>query len=234
MGKLIGIVSGKGGSGKTTITEISATFINRYYDIDVAVIDVDGQLSIYEDRQTEIKNMKNDDIPLLKEYAKLRELNKNLYPIYKAKPTDLKEIAEITKKHELIFIDIPGSFEVEGVPELLFFLNYGFVPFSGERKAFRSHMETLSKLQIVKNDSRSLLKDFGVFINEFHEVKNRQEQIGLLNYFESQKLNVLSPIYYDINYRRGLCSTVKPVVYSTGNKSFKNFIDDLLKIINLK
>lgn len=232
MGKLIGIVSGKGGSGKTTITEIVSTFINRFYDYKIAVIDVDGQLSIYEDRITEINKMKDGDTQLLKELQTLVDLGKDLYPIYKAAPNDLKKISKITKSFDLIFIDIPGSFEVEGVEELLFFLNYAFIPFSGERKSFRSHMVTLNKLKQIKKDSRSLLKEYGVFINEYHDVKNRQEQIGLNNFFKSQKLNVLSPIYYNINLRRELCSTVKPMVYSSSPKSLFNFTEDLFKIIN--
>jgi cellulose biosynthesis protein BcsQ len=231
MGILIGFVSGKGGAGKTTVTEIVATAINHYYDYKVAVVEVDyDQRSMTKDREVDKKQLEAGDSLSLKNEKYLKERNKDFFPIYLAKPTDREKIAKVFQNNDITFIDIPGSFSIDGVEDLFYFLDYAYVPLGVDRKSFDAQIQTLKKLAAAMKKKGNRLKEFGVFFNRYYGEKGKDNKKfkNTENIMKNYKIPMLPPVYYNIKYQREWASTINPPTFSNSKTSIYNFIDELL------
>lgn len=237
MGLLIGFVSGKGGAGKTTITEIVATSLNQYYDFKVAVIEVDyDQKSMTYDRENDKKKLEKGESDYLKAYDYLKAHDKKFFPIYLTRPTSIQTIAKVTKEYDITFIDVPGSMSIEGVKELFYYLDYAFVPFDVDSKSFNAQMDTLKVLVDISKTEKKRLKDFGVFFNRYYGEKGKNSGLfkNIENYLLGLGVKMLKPVYYNIEYARKYASTMVAPNPNISKKSIYTFIDDLLIKIKLK
>lgn len=224
---LIGFVSGKGGAGKSSITQAVATTMNKFYDLKVGIIDVDSQQSIFNLRKKEIKNFKENQV-IIKELMDLKKRGKKVYDINSAEPTDLKMIAQIKSQNDITFIDMPGSLSVPGVKELYFFLDYAFIPFYVDELSYQSDRETLLMVKEMHDSGKSRLKGYGVFFNRYSERKNKVQFDALEEQFNKVNIPILAPVYENIKMQREYCTTIKAISDNMTPKSIHRLIENLL------
>jgi len=256
MGKLISIVTGKGGMGKSTLTELVATFLNAYTDLKITVIDADvDQNTLVETRATDILNLQTN-IYLQNLYKKRYiDKGKKLYEVIGLLPTNklityeikegkifykkqdidyLETLAKIVKQNDLTFIDFPGSKAVPGVKETMFYLDYAITPIYFSKKIFLESIRTLSYLKKLKESDKSRLKDFAGFINRYEDRKHKKFNEKVKNLLEEKGIKMLSPVYYNKDYELDRYNTLKPIENSPYRKNISYFINDVLKLIKLE
>jgi len=235
MGKLIGFVSGKGGAGKTTITEIVCSALTMYYDYTIAVIDTDvDQPSMNVDRKDDLRKYERDDPLTLRNVEKLTEKGKEPFKIFTIEPTNIAAIAKVKKEFDIVFLDVPGSLSIKGVKELYYFMDYAYIPFYVDKKSVESTISTLELLSNMFHSQKSRLKGFGVFFNRYNGEKGKNSayfrRFG--DWLDKQGVKRLKPVYENIEFQRKYASTINPPPYNISKKSIYTFIEDLL--INIK
>jgi len=237
MGLLIGFVSGKGGAGKTTITEIVATGLNKYFDYSIAVVEVDTyQPSMTKDRERDLENLKNGHALTIMNAQYLKDRNKSIFDIHLLDPTDLKKIAKVKKAYDIVFVDVPGSLAIPGVKELFYFLDYAFIPFYVDPKSFNSQIDTIKLISKIMTLKNSRLKDYAVFFNKYNGDKGKNARYfrNMAEWLDKNNIKRLAPVYENLDFERLYSSTINPPEYLPSKKSIYVFIEDLLTKIKLK
>ncbi|GHT57789.1 conjugal transfer protein TraA [Bacteroidia bacterium] len=140
----------KGGAGKTTLTVLVASYLHYVKGYDVAVVDCDyPQYSIAEMRERDLKMATDNDYYKSLAYQQFTRLNKRIYPVVKSLPEKAAETAKALQekgKYDIIFFDLPGTVNKEGVIYTLSIMDYIFAPISADHLVLKSTLRFASRL----------------------------------------------------------------------------------------
>jgi cellulose biosynthesis protein BcsQ len=145
---LVAFSTQKGGIGKSVLTVLMAGYFHYVKGYNVGVIDCDyPQYSVYKmrERDKEIVNK----IPYYKEksFSQFKTLGKRNYPVDRTPAPDAIEAAKkmideyIGDAPDVIFFDLPGTLNSEGILQTLASLDYIFSPISADRMVLQSTLE---------------------------------------------------------------------------------------------
>ena len=129
----------KGGVGKTTFTVLAASYLHYLKGYNVAVVDCDyPQHSITTMRKRDSELVNNNQNYKMLAYQQFKALNKKAYPVLCATPEDAIETAIYYIKNEtdetdIVFFDLPGTVNSEGVISSLAAMDYIFTPITADR-----------------------------------------------------------------------------------------------------
>lgn len=134
----------KGGAGKTTLTVLTASYLQYLTDYSVGIIDCDyPQYSVHEMRERDIKQIETNA-----HYGNLAEKqflssNKPIYPVEPSTVVDAlqsaeKMIAEYAMDFDIIFFDLPGTLNTPGFIDTVSGMDYIFSPISADRMVLES------------------------------------------------------------------------------------------------
>lgn len=148
---LVAFSTQKGGIGKSALTVLMASYFHYVKGYRVGVIDCDyPQYSVYKmrERDKEIVNK----IPYYKEksYNQFKALGKRNYPIERSPAPEAIDAAKkmideyIGESPDVIFFDLPGTLNSEGIVQTLASLDYIFSPISADKMVLQSTLEFAS------------------------------------------------------------------------------------------
>lgn len=143
----------KGGIGKTTLTVLAASYLHYVKGLNVAVIDCDyPQHSIVEMRERDVDLVMNSELYKRMAHKQFSELKCNAYPVVESNSVDAVKIAtELIEKSEppldIVFFDLPGTLNSNGVLKTLASMDYLFVPVSADRVVLESTLQFTLTLQ---------------------------------------------------------------------------------------
>jgi len=140
----------KGGAGKTTLTVLVASCLHYMKGYNVAVVDCDyPQYSIHEMRERDLELAMEDNHYKRMAYEQFTRLDKKMYPVVKSTPEKASETAKALLnrgKYDIIFFDLPGTVNKEGVIYTLSLMDYIFSPISADRVVLESSLRFASRL----------------------------------------------------------------------------------------
>lgn len=145
---LVAFSTQKGGIGKSALTVLMASYFHYVKGYNVGVIDCDyPQYSTYKMRERDKEIVSK--VPHYKEksYAQFKTLGKRNYPIDKAPAPEAIDAAKkmideyIGDAPDIIFFDLPGTLNSEGIVHTLASLDYIFSPISADKMVLQSTLE---------------------------------------------------------------------------------------------
>lgn len=162
----------KGGVGKSTFTVLLASYLHYLKGLNVAVMDCDyPQCSVYEMRKREIRQLETNLHYQSKAIALFDSLGKQTYPIVCSKPEEAIDKAgeflanEITA-YDVVFFDLPGTINNEGVVSTFMAMNYVFVPMAPSRMSMESTLSFIIPVhELLAEHSDLNLKAIHLFWN---------------------------------------------------------------------
>ncbi|MDR0510625.1 MAG: ParA family protein [Rikenellaceae bacterium] len=134
----------KGGVGKSTFTVLMASYLHYLKGLNVAVMDCDyPQCSVYEMRKREIRQLETNLHYQSKAIALFESLGKQTYPIVCAKPEEgiakaHEFLASEPTDYDVVFFDLPGTINNDGVIATFMAMDYIFVPMAPSRMSMES------------------------------------------------------------------------------------------------
>jgi cellulose biosynthesis protein BcsQ len=134
----------KGGMGKTAMTVLTASYLHYAKGCHVAVIDCDfPQQSIVKERKRDSELIINDPYFKRAAYEQFRSLGIKTYPVRGSLPENAVHEAQSLmdsseKPFDVIFFDLPGTLNSEGVLKTLASMDYIFTPVSADRFVLES------------------------------------------------------------------------------------------------
>jgi cellulose biosynthesis protein BcsQ len=137
----------KGGMGKTAMTVLSASYLHYAKGRHVAVIDCDfPQHSIVKERKRDNELVINDMYFKRSAYEQFRSLGIRTYPVKGSLPEnavgDAQTLMDNSEKpFDVIFFDLPGTLNSEGVLKTLASMDYIFTPISADRFVMESTLQ---------------------------------------------------------------------------------------------
>lgn len=233
--KVIAFFSPKGGTGKTTLTMLTATAMNFYSKKEeVCVLDADYvQKSFMRERLADEKAYSENDM-----YKSLCDGNGiRHYRVEISAPEDLYDSVEILSEQcDYLFVDYPGTLLEQNVLKSTMLLDFLVVPLAVDSLEKGSVMaffnDTLPmlrkvnknmKVRVVFNmykDSYALQKD-----NPYDTLAEELDSLDI-SYFKNR-------IYSRVELQRER-STLVPTTYKQSKDSFYNFFVEFMKFINDK
>jgi chromosome partitioning protein len=195
MAKFISFCSQKGGVGKTSITAHVATYLAQALQIPVTAFDCDyPQHSLVSIRDSEIERLKSDE-SYLKRAEKLTSLP---YEIIPSKLVDaLPKLDEYTNMNRMVFIDIPGTLNVNGLDGFVKRLDAAILLLEADPISFESTMHTVLALANFPNKNGGMVPTYLLW-NKFnvHEREERYTNLqeAALNYLETLNKDRKVPI----------------------------------------
>lgn len=151
----------KGGVGKTTFTVLAASYLHYLKGYDVAVVDCDyPQHSIAGMRKRDAETVSSDEEYKRMAYEQFTRLGKKAYPVLcsppeKAIATADEYVAGTGDKPDIVFFDLPGTVNSEGVISSLAGMDYIFTPISADKVVLESSLSfavAIHKL-LVRNEA---------------------------------------------------------------------------------
>ena len=137
----------KGGMGKTAMTVLVASYLHYVKGYHVAVIDCDfPQQSIVKERNRDYELIINDMYFKRAAYEQFRSLGIKVYPVRGSLPKNAVEDAQklmdsSEKPFDVIFFDLPGTLNSDGVLKTLASMDYIFTPISADRFTMESTLQ---------------------------------------------------------------------------------------------
>lgn len=187
----------KGGVGKTTFTVLVASYLYYLKGYNVAVVDCDyPQHSINAMRKRDGEQVNSDENYKLLAYKQFKALGKKAYPVWCSSPEDAIQTAEEFLKSEsmdidVVFFDLPGTVNSEGIITSLASMDYIFTPITADRVVLESSLSfalSVDKL-LVKNDAYNL-KGLHLFWNQV----DGREKTDLYGIFEKTIADLKLPL----------------------------------------
>lgn len=236
---LVAFSTQKGGIGKSVLTVLMAGYFHYVKGYRVGVIDCDyAQFSIFNMRDRDRKIATTVDYYKLMAFNQLKKLGRKPYPILKSMPTGAIEAAEKmigeTEQPDIIFFDLPGTLNSEGILSTLSMMDYIFSPISADRMVLQSTLEFASLLnENVITTGRGNIQ--GLYL-VWNKVDGR-EKTDLYNVYENiiaeLGLQVMKNFLPDTKrFRHELSEEVKPVfrctLFPTDKQLIKGSNIDLL------
>ena len=150
----------KGGVGKTTFTVLAASYLYNLKGYDVAVVDCDyPQHSIAGMRKRVAVQVGADEDYKRMAYEQFTRLGKKAYPVLCSSPEKAIATADgyIAAGHvpDIVFFDLPGTVNSEGVINSLAGMDYIFTPISADKVVLESSLSFAMAIQklLVKNEA---------------------------------------------------------------------------------
>ena len=177
----------KGGVGKTTFTVLAASYLHYLKGYNIAVVDCDyPQHSITAMRKRDVELVNTNQDYKLKAFNQFKALNKKAYPILTSTPENATEVATAYLSNEnddidIIFYDLPGTVNSEGVISSLASMDYIFTPITADRVVLESTLSfamTINSLLIQNSEFN--LKALHLFWNQV----DRRERTELYQIYE--------------------------------------------------
>ena len=183
----------KGGVGKTTFTVLAASYLHYLKGYNVAVVDCDyPQHSITTMRKRDSELVNNNQNYKMLAYKQFKTLNKKAYPVLCATPEDAIETATDYIKNEtdetdIVFFDLPGTVNSEGVISSLAAMDYIFTPITADRVVLESTLSFAMTIDsLLVQNSEFNLKGLHLFWNQV----DKRERTDLYEVYE-QTINAL-------------------------------------------
>jgi cellulose biosynthesis protein BcsQ len=149
----------KGGMGKTAVTVLTASYLHYVKGYHVGVVDCDfPQHSIVRERKRDNEMVLHDMYFKRAAYEQFRSLGIKTYPVKGSLPEQAIEDARSlmnnsSKEFDVVFFDLPGTLNSEGVLKTLASMDYIFAPVSADRLVLES---TLQYAGLIKNQLISM------------------------------------------------------------------------------
>jgi len=140
----ISIYTQKGGVGKSTITTLLASVLHYRLGYNVLVVDCDfPQHSLINMRERDKKSVMESEYHKRAVMKQFQWINKKAYPVIKSTAENaLDDAFAYSKKNsvesDIIFFDLPGTVNTEGVLTVLKAIDYIFSPISADRVVVES------------------------------------------------------------------------------------------------
>lgn len=235
---IISITSSKGGAGKTTLNAILGANLFSYFKKKVAFLDIDPQQTLTRVRKKEIEELKtigvnskmyqtakrNLDV-MGKPYSYMESLNPVTVPFQDIK----KRIDELKSTYDVVILDFPGSLNInKNTLNLIYLLDYIFVPFYPDKNSFESTYPFFKTLSLMKDDKKIKATSYA-FFNKYTTGKgaNAGQFARLEKFFEAQKINCLkNNVFNSISLED--YSTITPI----GNTLAYNWTEEIAFILN--
>ena len=221
---LVAFSTQKGGIGKSALTVLMASYFHYVKGYNVGVIDCDYpqySISKMRDRDKEIANK----IPYykMKLFNQYKTLGRKSYPIENAPAPEAINMARKMideypdEAPDIIFIDLPGTLNSEGVIQTMASLDYIFSPISADRMVLQSTLEFASIINdTIMSTGKSHLQGLNLLWNMVDAreksdlYKSYEEGIGELG------LNVMKNFLPDTKrYRHEMTEAIAPIFRST-------------------
>lgn len=150
MPKLISFVQQKGGTGKTTMTMLTAGFFHDQ-GANILIVDTDfPQHSFARIRHRDLHNLSQDDPQQRPGEEILSEQGKKLYPILTSNvgeaPTQLS-VLNTSTEFQFVFCDLPGTLNVAGIQNVFKLLDYIVIPCELEDKSIMAALDTMDLIR---------------------------------------------------------------------------------------
>ena len=199
----------KGGVGKTTFTVLAASYLYYLKGYDVAVVDCDyEQVGADED----YKRMA---------YEQFTRLGKKAYPVLCSSPEKAIATADeyIAAGHvpDIVFFDLPGTVNSEGVINSLAGMDYIFTPISADKVVLESSLSFAMAIQklLVKNEACRLA---GLYL--FWNMVDGREKTDLYTAYDKTIKELELPLMKTFipdtkRYKKELAADKKAVFRST-------------------
>lgn len=175
----------KGGSGKTAITVLVASYLHYNCGCPLAVIDCDfPQYSLYEMRERDSRAiLKNDYLKRLA-YEQMQKPGRAAYPVRKCRVEQAPDVATQLARggnYDLLFFDLPGTVNSSGILRTIAQMDYIFAPVSADQTVLESTLAFLDVLQrMMLGRETSRLK--GIYL--FWNLVDRREKSELYRKYE--------------------------------------------------
>lgn len=162
----------KGGVGKTTFTVLVASYLYYLKGYNVAVVDCDyPQHSISAMRKRDAEQVNGDEYYKQLAFHQFKTLGKKAYPVLCSSPDEAIKtadefLASAGSDYDVVFFDLPGTVNSEGVINSLSGVDYIFTPIAADRVVLESSLSfavAIHKL-LVKNGA-CRLKGLHLFWN---------------------------------------------------------------------
>lgn len=203
MSKIVSFCSQKGGVGKTSITTHVATYYSQVERVPVAVFDCDfPQHSLNSIRLSEIDRLRSDE-SFMKRADKLTGVP---YPIFSDTLVNaLPKLDAYETKNELVFVDLPGTLNVEGFSGIVKRLDAAILLLEADPISFESTMHTALAMANFENKNGGMVPTYLLW-NKFnvHERAERYSNLekAALNYLDGLNASRLTPMKVKfIDYR---------------------------------
>ena len=182
----LSICNQKGGVGKSTFTVLLASCLHYSMGHDVLVVDCDyPQWSIHAQRERELEAIGHSDYYKLMMVRQFKATGRKLWPVIRCMPSEATaEVACILQsgyRPRIIFYDLPGTVNAEGVLHILASLDEVFIPIKAEKVVMESSLSFARSLNngFVRRDSFQLQ---GVRL--FWTMIDRRERTPLYDRYE--------------------------------------------------
>lgn len=165
----IALSNQKGGVGKSTLTVLLASYFHYVRGKNVAVMDCDyPQFSIHTLRERDVSSVEKSELlqrMLCEQYERIR---KKAYPIVTTGADKVLEAAgRLSETCDLIFFDLPGTVNSQGVLEAIMNMDYVFTPVIQDRMVMQSSLSFVSTIQdFIRRHPDAPLKEIRLFWNK--------------------------------------------------------------------
>lgn len=142
----------KGGVGKTAFTVLLSSYLHYFNGKNIAIVDCDfPQHSIMEMRKRDQELVMNDIYYKRMAHAQFKEMGKKVYPVIGSNPEEaiddaLRLIEESKEPIDIVFFDLPGTMNNQGVIRTIKAMDYIFSPISADRLVLSSTLSFASAL----------------------------------------------------------------------------------------
>ncbi|MCD7969114.1 MAG: ParA family protein [Alistipes sp.] len=246
----VSIANQKGGTGKSTLSLIAASYLNYVLGYKVLFADMDyPQCSSYETRVRELNLLKSSDQLKARATQNYSTTGFGIFPIIRTSIKDaIKDVDTFIKKsgiaYDIVFFDMPGTTSSEGIYKTLARLDYIFVPM----KADRIFME--STLAFASTINEHVLNKTGVYLRGlymFWNMIDKRERTHLYDQYEKvvdalglPRMEVHIP--QRIKFSKEVFTGDEPAYRTTilpPEKKFlrdaciDEFVEEMLKIMNI-
>ena len=213
----------KGGVGKTTFTVLAASYLYYLKGYDVAVVDCDyPQHSIAGIRKRDAEMVGEDEDYKRMAYEQFTRLGKKAYPILCSSPEKAIDTADdfVTAAKsvpDIVFFDLPGTVNSEGVINSLSGMDYIFTPVTADKVVLESSLSfavAINKL-LVRNETCRLA---GLYL--FWNMVDGREKTDLYTVYDNTIRDLELPLMRTFipdtkRYKKELVTDKKTVFRST-------------------
>lgn len=140
----ISMYTQKGGVGKSTITTLLASLLHYRLGYNILVLDCDfPQHSLSNMRDRDLKSVMESDYHKRAAMKQFQTINKKAYPVIKCKADTALDLAydyleRNAVEPDVIFFDLPGTANTQGVLSALKAMDYIFSPITADRLVVES------------------------------------------------------------------------------------------------
>ncbi|WP_100075221.1 ParA family protein [Chryseobacterium camelliae] len=246
----VSIYAQKGGVGKSTMTILLASVLHYRLGYNILVLDCDfPQYSLIGIRERDKRTVMESDFHKRQAVKQFHTINKKAYPIIKCKAENALEKAfdyceSSSVPPDIIFFDLPGTANTQGVIGALKGMNYIFSPITADRLVVESTLAFSEVfLRLPAQNKNPIEQSLFLFWNQV----DGREKTGLYDAYE----RVIDGLSLPIMATRIMDSKrFRKEIDDTGNYVFKStllpadpqilkitrvdqFVKEFLKIIHI-